>query len=139
MERIPIKKKKKKKKVRYQSARTQSYKSGPINFSQDVLSESSPFSSGQYNGPVVFDKNEQDWNKQGDDSSGQGDLGIRSVSEDHNSCRISARKIECESGLGVQEFSGFQRMAVVPQGVSNKLKLGYHRDRAICLQSLPST
>ena len=29
-------------KVTHQSARTQSYKSGPINFSQDVLSESSP-------------------------------------------------------------------------------------------------
>ena len=34
-------------KVTHQSARTQSYKFGPINFSQDVLSESSPFSSGQ--------------------------------------------------------------------------------------------
>ena len=31
-------------------------------------------------------------------------------------------------------------MAVAPQGVSsNKLKLGYPRDRSICLQSLPST
>ena len=41
----------------HQSARTQSYKSGPINFSKHVFSESSPFSSGQHNGSIVFDKN----------------------------------------------------------------------------------
>ena len=100
-------------KVTYQSARTQSYKSGPINFSQDVLSEGSPLSSGQHNGSTVFDKNWRDW-KQGDDSFGQGNLGIRFISEDHNYCRVSAREIECESRLGVQEFLGFQRMVVVP-------------------------
>ena len=87
-------------KVTHQSARTQSYKSGHINFSLDVLSESSPFSSGQHDGPIVFDKNGRDW-KQGDDSSGQGNLGICSISEDHNYYRVSARKIECESRLGV--------------------------------------
>ena len=100
-------------KVTHQPARTQSYKSGPINFSQDVLSEGSPLSSGQHNGSTVFDKNGRDW-KQGDDSFGQGNLGIRSISEDHNYCRVSAREIECESRLGVQEFLGFQRMVVVP-------------------------
>ena len=47
-------------KVTYQSARTQSYKSGPINFSQDVLSESRPLSAGQHEGPVIFDENGRD-------------------------------------------------------------------------------
>ena len=54
-----------------------------------------------------FDENGRDW-KQEDNSSGQGNLGIRSISEDHNYCRVSARKIEYESLLGVQEFSGFR-------------------------------
>ena len=40
-------------------------------------------------------------------------------SQDHNYCRVSAREIECESRLVVQEFPGFQRMAVVSQDVSN--------------------
>ena len=70
------------------------YKSGPINFSQDVLSESSLFSSGQHNSSIVFDENGLDW-KQGDDSSRQGNLEIRSITEDHNYCRVSAREIEC--------------------------------------------
>ena len=126
-------------KVTQQWARTQSYKSGPINFSQDVLSGCSPFSSGLHDDSIVFDENGRDW-KQGDDSSGQGNLGIGSVSEDHNYCRVSAREIKCESQLGVQKFSGFQQMAVGPQGVSNdKSRLGYPRDRFLCLQSLPST
>ena len=126
-------------KVIHQSARTQSYKSGPINFSQDVLSESSPFSTGQHDDSIVFDENGRNW-KQGDDSSLQGNLGICSISEDHNYCRVSVMEIECENRLSVQEFSGFQQMRVVPQGVSNnKSKLGYLGDRSICLQSLPST
>ena len=126
-------------KVTHQSIRTQTCKSGPINFSQDVPSESSPLSSGQHDGPIVLDENGRDL-KQGDDSSGQGNLGIRSISEDHNYCRVSDRETECVSRLGVQEFSGFQRVAVVPQSVSNdNSKLGYPRDKSICLQSLPST
>ena len=60
--------------------------------------------SRQYNGSIVFDENGWDW-KQGDDSSRQGNLGIRSITEDHNYCRVSAREIECESQLDVQEFS----------------------------------
>ena len=47
------------------------------------------------------------------------------IAEDHNYGRISAREIECESWLAVQEFSGFQQMVAVPQGVSNEnSKLG---------------
>ena len=72
-------------KVRHQSARNPSYKFGSINFSQDVLSKSSPLSSGQHDGCIVFDENGRDW-KQGDDSSGQGNLGICSIPEDHNYC-----------------------------------------------------
>ena len=126
-------------KVTHQSARNQSYKSGSINFSQDVLFESSPFSGGKHDRPIVFDKNGRDL-KQGDDSSGQGNLVICPFSENHNYYRVSAREIECERRLVIQEFSGFQPMAVVPKGVStNKSKLGYLRNRSICLQSLPST
>ena len=130
-------------KVTYQPARTQSYKSGPINFSQDVLSESKAHfqvdnttalsylmemgGTGSremtaVTNSIVFDGNGWDW-KQRDDSCHQGNLGICSITEDHNYCRVSAREIEYESRLGVQEFSGF--------------KIGI--DRYICLQSLPST
>ena len=45
-------------KLTHQSVRTQSYRSCPINFSQDVLSESRPFLSGQHDGPIVLDKND---------------------------------------------------------------------------------
>ena len=48
-------------KVTHHCAKTQSYKSGPINFSQDVLSECSPFSSRQHHGCIVFDGNGRDW------------------------------------------------------------------------------
>ena len=42
--------------------------------------------------------------------------------------------------IGIQDFSGFQPMVVLPQGVSNyKSKLGYPRDRSVCLLSFPST
>lgn len=57
-------------KVTNQSPRTQSYKSGLINFSQDVLSENSQLSSGQRDDPIVFNENGWDW-KQGNDSFGQ--------------------------------------------------------------------
>ena len=83
-------------KVTHQSATNQSYKSDSINFSQDVLSEVCPFSSGQNSSPIIFDENGWDW-KQGDDSSCQGKLGICSTTEDHNYCRVSARETECES------------------------------------------
>ena len=65
---------------------------------------------------------------------------IPSVLEDNNYCRVSAREIECESQLGVQEFSGFQQLSVISQSVSNdKSKLGYLWERSICLLCLPST
>ena len=57
-------------KVTNQSPRTRSYKSGLINFSQDVLSENSQLSSGQRDDPIVFNENGRDW-KQGNDSFGQ--------------------------------------------------------------------
>ena len=81
-------------KVTHQSARNQSYKSGLNNFSQDFLSESTPFSSGQHNDSLVFDKNGRS-RKQGYDSSCQGNLEIHSITENHNYYRVSARKIEC--------------------------------------------
>ena len=79
-------------KVTHQSARTQSYKSGSNNFSQDVHSESSPFSSGHPNASLVFDENGR-YYKQGDDSSRQGILEIHSITENHNYCIVSAREI----------------------------------------------
>ena len=72
-------------KVTRQSARTQSSKSGPINFSQDVRSESSPFSGGQHSSSIASDENGCD-SKQVDDSSRQGNLGIRSITEGHDYC-----------------------------------------------------
>ena len=48
-------------KVTHQSARTQSYISDPINFSKDVLFESSAFSSGQHNSSIIYDDNGWDW------------------------------------------------------------------------------
>ena len=65
-------------KVKNQSPGTQSYKSGLINFSQDVLSKNSQLSSGQHDDPIVFNENGRDW-KQGNDSFGQRNLGIRSI------------------------------------------------------------
>ena len=85
---------------------------------QDVLSENSPFLSGQHNGSIVFDENGPDW-KQGGKSSRQGSLGIRCITEDHNYCRVSDSEIECESRFGVQEFSGFQQIVALPKGISN--------------------
>ena len=109
--------------VTHQSVRTQSYKSSPINFPQDFPSESSPLQV--ENTTALFDKNGRDW-KHKDDSSAQGNLEIPSILENNNYCRVSAREIECESQLGVQEFSGFQQLSVVSQSVSNdKSKLGY--------------
>ena len=76
---------------------------------------------------------------QGHGSSRQGSLRIRSITKDHKYCRVSPREIECESRLGIQEFSVFQQMVTVPYSVSNdKLNLGYPRNRSICLQSLLS-
>lgn len=62
-------------KVTNQFARTQIQKSGAINFSQYVLSESSPLSGGHHEGSIASDENVRDW-KQGDDTSGQGNLGV---------------------------------------------------------------
>ena len=64
---------------------------------------------------------------------------IRSIKEDHDYCRVSAREIKCERRLGIQQFLEFQRMVAVPQGVSNdKANLRYPRDISICLQNLRS-
>ena len=62
-------------KVTNQSARTQIYKSGAINFPQYVLSESSPLSGGHHDDSIASDENVRDW-KQGDDTSDQGNLGV---------------------------------------------------------------
>ena len=43
-----------------------------------------------------------------------------SISEDHNYCGVSAREIEWERRLSIQEFSEFQRMVVVPQGFASR-------------------
>ena len=48
--------------------------------------------SRQYNGSIVFDENGWDW-KQGNDSSRQGNLGIRSITEDHNYCKYLPGKL----------------------------------------------
>ena len=62
-------------KVTNQFARTQIQKSGAINFSQYVLSESSPLSGRHHDGSIASDENVRDW-KQGDDTSGQENLGV---------------------------------------------------------------
>lgn len=62
-------------KVTNQFARTQIQKSGAINFSQYVLSESSPLSGRHHDGSIASDENVRDW-KQGDDTSDQGNLGV---------------------------------------------------------------
>ena len=123
----------------HQSAGAQSYKFCPINFSQNIFSESGSLSSGQHDDSIVFDENEWGWKHENDGSS-EGNLGICSNSEDHNDYKVSARETECQNQLGVQDFSGFHLIVVVPQGVSNdKSKLGYPRDRSACLQNLPSS
>ena len=70
----------------------------------------------------------------------QTNMGLSAVEKDHKYCRVPARSSECDSKLGVPQFSGHKQLETFPGNICKNLsEISYSQYRPFCIPHVSST
>ena len=70
----------------------------------------------------------------------QTNIGLSAVKKDHNHCRVPTRSFECDSRLGVPQFSRQERLESLPRIICKDLsEIKYSQYRPFCIPDVSST
>ena len=78
--------------------------------------------------------------QQGPSWSFQTNMGLSAIKKDHNYCRVPTRSFECDSRLGVPQFSRQERLETFPRSICKNLsEIRYSQYRPFCILNVSST
>ena len=67
-------------------------------------------------------------------------MGLSAIKKDHNYCRVPTRSFECDSRLGVPQFSRQERLETFPRSICKNLsEIRYSQYRPFCILNVSST
>ena len=122
----------------HKCVRTSGSKISPTEFHQKQESKSYTLSDREYNSIEVFDKDGR-CGVFGNDQIKQKDMGLSSITWDHNYYRIPPKQTEHKCRQGIQGEGRFFRVETRPKGVSRASSInGEPSSRFACISTKPS-